>query len=402
MLRKFAALSLVLSTVVGCETVGSTASIEQRSYLDPSEVGGYGAAADSQQVGTAPLMASNENRAPKPDAPLAAPEATPSTAQLTKRLVVYSASIRLVVASTADAMGSVQAIARDANGYLQESDARSLTIRVPAERFEASVAAIEKLGEVVDRAVKASDVSEQMLDLDIRLDNARAARERLKAHLAKSEKMEDTIKLESELSRVTTEIELLEGKQRLLSSQVAMSTIRVELNASRPQTTRGEAAASPFGWIQRLGDGVVAGAAEAMPRQPKFLAAGPKFEPPAGFVRYFSSNDLVEAMNADGLRIKVQRQANFDRGSLEFWRSLARRSLVETRAIASNSADQLPEDANWSRFVGTREAGGKQLTYLLLMTRTNDDVYTFEAWGPSEQMTPVMPALIASGRSLKR
>ena len=133
------------------------------------------------------------------DAAVAAPQ--DERAQ-SARQVIYSAALRVVVVSNSDAVRLIQGYAEQAGGYLQESDARSITVRVPADKFEAVLARVATLGEVVERVVKASDVTEQMLDLVIRLDNARRTRDRLLAHLAKSEKIEDTLKIEAELSRV--------------------------------------------------------------------------------------------------------------------------------------------------------------------------------------------------------
>jgi hypothetical protein len=174
-----------------------------------------------------------------------------------ERQVIYSAALRLVVVSAREAFASIQGIAKQAGGHLQESDARSITIRVPAATFDEVVAKISGLGEVVEHSIKASDVTEELLDLGIRLENARKARERLLAHLAKSEKVEDTLKIELELTRVTGEIEQMEGRLRYMQSQVALSTIKVELNAATPQRS-GEGLELPFDWITRLGDGLVA------------------------------------------------------------------------------------------------------------------------------------------------
>jgi hypothetical protein len=317
-----------------------------------------------------------------------------------ERQIIYTAMLRLVVVSVADASNSVLALAKQAGGYLAESDAYSVTVRVPAAKFEPLLAQFEKLGEVVDRNVRASDVTEQMVELDIRLDNARRARERLIAHLEKSEKMEDTLKIEAELARVTLEIERIEGQLRFLRSQVAMSTIRVELNSRSPGRKPTDGLAVPFEWIGRLGDGLIAGAVEGLPRRPNFLTRGPSFEPPAEFLRYYSSDDLVEAMNADGVRIKVQRHSNYDSGAIAFWSKLARQALVESRSLAVSSESDLGDDR--ALLVGTRDVAGQRYGYLLLLARTPKRLYTFEAWGPAEMFDAQRGALEKSAKSLKR
>lgn len=316
-----------------------------------------------------------------------------------ERQVIYSATLRLVVVSVRDASNSVLALAKQAGGYLQHSDANSISVRVPAAQFEGLLAQLEKLGEVVDRNVSAADVTEQVLELEIRLDNAKRARERLLAHLEKSEKVEDTIKIEAELARVTLEIERIEGQLRYLRSQVAMSTIHVVLNSRVPQRAPGAGLAIPFEWVGRLGDGLLAGAVESLPRKPNILTRGPSFTPPPEFLRYFSADDLVEAMNADGVRIKVQRQSNFDSGVLAFWSKLARQSLVEGRSLAVSLERDLGDDR--AVLVGTRDVSGERYGYLLLIARTPKRIYTFEAWGPSRVFDAQREALEKSALSLQ-
>lgn len=319
-----------------------------------------------------------------------APDAPP-------RQVIYSAELHLVVVSALDAADAVLALAKEAGGWLQASDGSSITVRVPAEAFERVLARLARLGEVVGREVRAADVTEEMLDLDIRLANLVQARERLLAHLAKSDKLEDTLAIEAELTRVTGEIERIEGRKRFLATQIAMSTIKVVLN-SRSGGREESGLVVPFEWLTRLGDGLVAGAVEGRPRKPSLLASGPDFTPPDGFLRYYSSKELVEAMDAEGLRIKVQRQTNFDGGSLAFWKAMARRALVETRALAVGEERELSSERALLR--GTREVGGKLHGYLLLLVRTKRHVYTFEAWGPAELFDAALPALEASARTL--
>jgi hypothetical protein len=346
------------------------------------------------------LISADHAEAP---AELAAPPQAPTV----ERQVIYSAGLRIVVVSAQGAMQSIQHLAETVGGYLQESDARSITIRVPAAKFEATLAEIATLGEVVDRNLKASDVTEQMLDLNIRLENARKTRERLLEHLSQSTKIEDTLKIEAELSRVSGDIEQMEGKLRFLNSQIAMSTIRVELNTNVPQNRDPSALLGlPFAWLEHLGDGLLAGNVESKPRKPNFFSGGPKFDPPKDFVRYYSNDDLVEALSADGVRLKVQRQSNYDKGALGFWTKLARKSLVQSRSLAVSAERDL--DDHRAVIAGTRLVAGEQWGYVLVLTCTKehlfgkDRVLTFEAWGPKPVFDAHFDELLASAQSLKR
>ena len=92
-----------------------------------------------------------------------------------------------------------------------------------------------------------------------------------------------------------------------------MSTITVAWAARTPaQAGSTTPLGLPFQWIEELGDGLVAGQLEQMTRKPRLFDFGPTFEPPADFIRYYSSRFRVEALSTDALRIKVRRQPNHD------------------------------------------------------------------------------------------
>lgn len=329
-----------------------------------------------------------------------AESASAHAADAIHREVIYSADLQVVVVSADRASRSVRSMAEAVGGYLQESDSESITVRVPAAKFDVAVDQIAALGEVVERAISASDVTEEILDLDIRLDNARKARARLLDHLARSQKIADTLKIEKELARVSETIEEIEGKLRYMRLQIAMSTISVVWAVRTPsQPGAGTALGLPFDWVEALGDGLVAGEVQPMTRRPHLFDFAPRFDPPSGFIRYFSSRTHVEALSADGLRIKVRAHPNQDHGALAFWKDLARQSLVRSRGVAF--ADERALGGDRVLLVGTREVGGETLAYLLLLKRTNRRIETFEAWGPKALFDQHLGELTGSAESLR-
>ncbi|MEI8197027.1 MAG: DUF4349 domain-containing protein, partial [Phycisphaerae bacterium] len=217
----------------------------------------------SGEVRSAPSVEVASHSTSATDIPNAGDTLTLSAVPATQpaRIVIYSASLDVVVADVARSLEVMRATAESLGGYMQELDKLSITVRVPAARFTAAVAIAERLGEVTDRNIKAQDITEQMRDLKIRLDNAEQVRLRLKDLVAKSEKMKDTLEIEKELERVTETIELLKGKIQFLSQQAAYSTLKVTFNSPLPQQHM--VAVIPFAWVRNLGDGLVAAAAEA-------------------------------------------------------------------------------------------------------------------------------------------
>lgn len=115
-------------------------------------------------------------------------------------------------------------------GTASEIDSGWMQIRVPADKLEAALADISGLGDVRSTSTSAGDVTTQYVDMAARLDNFKASEARMRELLAQSETVADTIAIESELSRLRSEIDSLEGQLRYLDEQVDMSGISVNIS----------------------------------------------------------------------------------------------------------------------------------------------------------------------------
>ena len=283
---------------------------------------------------------------------------------------------------------------------MQEVAGTSVTVRVPASKFDEAVGAVEKTGEVVDRQLKASDVTEEMRDLHIRLDNAEKLRQRLLDILAKSQKVEDALKVEAELARVSEQIDQAKGRIRFLDSQIAMSTIRVDYSAAARTNLNRGGPLLPFAWIDELGAGLVAGDVKQNVHGVGLFARGPRFKTPAGFVKYYENKDEAEAMDGNGLLVRVGGHENVDKAPLSFWSKLVRKSLVEGRALSVDGEETI-DDGRVYVLRGRRDVGGKPVAYLLSLERSDKHVIVFEAWGPVAQFEESAPALRTSAESVE-
>lgn len=113
------------------------------------------------------------------------------------------------------------------------------TIRVPVERFEETLSALEDLGTIAGEDVRGEDVSEEFVDLEARLRNATAQEDVLFRLYDRSTSVADTIRVQRELEDVQLEIERLRGRLRFLKDRTNLSTISVAV------TEAGAVAAEP-------------------------------------------------------------------------------------------------------------------------------------------------------------
>ena len=168
----------------------------------------------------------------------------------TRDLVIYTARFTMAVYQVDQGLAAVEKIARDNGGFLGQKRDREITVRVPRGRFETTLAAIDKVGDVLHREIQAQDVTDEHVDLEIRIKNARAMQQRLTLLLAKAN-VKDALEIEKELHRVTQELELLEGRMKVLKDKIALSTITVVFQP-RGVTLQTSRVRLPFPWLGAL------------------------------------------------------------------------------------------------------------------------------------------------------
>ena len=107
-----------------------------------------------------------------------------------------------------------------------------VVIRVPSDDFETAIIDIKNLAVTVEReSINAQDVTEQYVDLEARLANARAEEGQYVRIMNRATDVEDVLKVAEALFRVRQTIEQLDAQLDYLLRQVDMSTINVSLTA---------------------------------------------------------------------------------------------------------------------------------------------------------------------------
>lgn len=168
-------------------------------------------------------------------------------------VLIYEAQLEMAVHKVDEIQVQAVAIATELGGFLAEqADRERLVLRVPAQQFYPTLKRLEQLGEVARRFVKAQDVGDRVRDLQTRLRNAEAVRERLAALLVKAADVKQSLEVEHELDRITERIELLKGELKALGDKVAYSTIVMTFQIKESESLEYDVHL-PFEWLQRLG-----------------------------------------------------------------------------------------------------------------------------------------------------
>ena len=166
---------------------------------------------------------------------------------LQEREIIYTGRVVLEVDDLGRARQNLTAAARERGGFVSDGRVQLhrvdeqryrtgvVVLRVPRENFSALMARVEAGGTVLNSETSSQDVTDQLVDIEARLNSLRAERDRLRALFARANETEDVLAVERRLSEVQTEIERLEARQQSLERRVAYSTITVELREERPE-----------------------------------------------------------------------------------------------------------------------------------------------------------------------
>jgi hypothetical protein len=156
------------------------------------------------------------------------------------RKMIRSSSIDLVVEHPAETAEKIRSMAEGLGGFLVSSEIRgeqdanngTLTIRVPAARFEDARAEIRKLGlRIESERTEAQDVTRQYVDQESNLRNLRAEEAQYLSILKQAHTVEDTLEVSEKLSEVRGRIEQQQAEFAALSKQIETVAITVSLRA---------------------------------------------------------------------------------------------------------------------------------------------------------------------------
>jgi hypothetical protein len=124
-----------------------------------------------------------------------------------------------------------------ANERYHDTDRESsynLSIRVPAESFEALSNALEAgSGQVLYREVNARDVTEQFIDMETRLASMRIYLERYRELLGRAQSVQEILEVENRIRQLQEEIDSTVGRLRYLQDQVDYSTLELMLTREK-------------------------------------------------------------------------------------------------------------------------------------------------------------------------
>ena len=106
----------------------------------------------------------------------------------------------------------------------------NFSVRIPSASLDAFLSSAKSVGNTLDSSLDAYDITSSYHDTELRLTTLKTQHKRLNELLAKAERVEDLIALESELSRVQYEMDNLAGTLQDWDNRVDYSSIHINVS----------------------------------------------------------------------------------------------------------------------------------------------------------------------------
>ncbi|HET9879383.1 MAG TPA: DUF4349 domain-containing protein [Candidatus Limnocylindria bacterium] len=172
--------------------------------------------------------------------------------------IIKTGELSIEVDDVAASMAAVRTLAEGVGGYVGGSQAgtieesATLTLRVPADRFEETLVRLRELGgTVVGESTREEDVTAQVVDLEARIDNLAASEASYRVLAERAEAVDDVLAVQARLDQVRGQIEQLQAQLDNVSGQAALSTLVVRLVPSAEPVTEQTAGWDPGGQLDQ-------------------------------------------------------------------------------------------------------------------------------------------------------
>lgn len=208
-----------------------------------------------------------------------AQENTVNTQAPADRMIVKTGTLSLVVKNVRESVDKISQFAISKGGYVVSSNISKtdvapygvITVRIPVAVFDNGLSEVKALGDVENEYTQGSDITEEYMDNDARLKTLQATEQQFLTIMRQATKISDILAVQTQLTQVRSQIEVLQGRMKYLKESAALSTLTVNLAtdpSALPVVENGRNAWKPLGVLkdavrslkdafQQIGSGII-------------------------------------------------------------------------------------------------------------------------------------------------
>lgn len=167
----------------------------------------------------------------------------------TARKIVKNGNISLKVSDIQGKIDEITAMTDQLGGYVESSYAEdiaapetekekatkmgSITIKIPADKFDSAFQRITAMGTIINQSTNNNDITKQYIDMESRLNNLKIQEKTYQDLLSKAKNVDEILRIETELNRIRTDIDIMLGDLKRWDEQVEYSTIYINLTEQK-------------------------------------------------------------------------------------------------------------------------------------------------------------------------
>ncbi|BDD06524.1 DUF4349 domain-containing protein [Aureibacter tunicatorum] len=184
-----------------------------------------------------------------------------------ERKIIWSANVEFQVKNVDQSTSRIGELSRKHGAFISDMNltsnnyriANRIVIRVESSRFDSLLNDLKSESvSMKNIKIKSQDVTEEFIDIQIRLKTKKEVRERYIQILRdKTGNIRDVIEAEEAIRKITEEIEAKEGRFRYLKDQIKFSTITLNIFQEIERTEETYAYVKPYS--EKLAEGFVNG-----------------------------------------------------------------------------------------------------------------------------------------------
>ncbi len=154
-------------------------------------------------------------------------------------MVVRTAELALIAPDFEPARKNLEETVKRHHGYFGNmtvggaADSGRLldaVLRLPADQLDSALGELKKMGRVESESQKGDEVTQQYVDLQARLTNARNTEQRLTDLLRqRTGKLSDVLEVEEQIDAVRERIEQMDAEKKTLANQVSFATVTLKI-----------------------------------------------------------------------------------------------------------------------------------------------------------------------------
>lgn len=252
----FVAIGLLLA---GCTSSGE-------SDLSTADAAGGGAIAGEQAAPEAAAGRAGPDSDGAAAAELGAEKSSGNTVakgEIRDRSIVRVGRMTILVSDVRASAGKASALVGGTGGYVESEQSvadddgkitsSQVVLRVEVDDYERVAGALREVGKVLADESNTTDVTEEIVDVESRMESQEDSIARMRTLLGSAKTVGEVIQVESELSVRQAELESLQSRYAVLSSQTSLSTITVDFE--RKEKPEQEPKDDEGGFLWGLGQG---------------------------------------------------------------------------------------------------------------------------------------------------